>query len=115
MHEVSSETTRLVDLVLDYSRRRMLSSDTPLDKPSTQSELARLAGRTIDERGTHGVAPQHAVLPGGHGHDVNIHDARRGRDRGVRLGAAHDLPAARGIRAGLCQRRPGVVAGRDEC
>ncbi|MFE6253943.1 pyridoxal phosphate-dependent decarboxylase family protein [Agromyces sp. NPDC057865] len=51
MHEVSSETTRLVDLVLDYSRRRMLSGDTPLDKPSTQSELARLAGRTIDERG----------------------------------------------------------------
>jgi glutamate/tyrosine decarboxylase-like PLP-dependent enzyme len=51
MHEVSSETTRLVDLVLDYSRRRMLSSDTPLDKPSTQSELTRLAGRTIDERG----------------------------------------------------------------
>jgi len=51
MHEVSSETTRLVDLVLDYSRRRMLSSETPLDKPSTQSELARLAGRTIDERG----------------------------------------------------------------
>ena len=51
MHEVSSETTRLVDLVLDYSRRRMLSSDTPLDKPSTEAELTRLAGRTIDERG----------------------------------------------------------------
>ena len=51
MHEVSGETSRLVDLVLDYSRRRMLSSDTPLDKPSAQSELQRLAGQTIDERG----------------------------------------------------------------
>ena len=51
MHAVSAETTRLVDLVLDYSRRRLLSSDTPLDKPISESELSRLAGRTIDEDG----------------------------------------------------------------
>ncbi|WP_350348284.1 pyridoxal-dependent decarboxylase [Agromyces sp. G08B096] len=51
MHEVTPENERLVDLVLDYSRRRILSSDTPLDKPASPAELTRLAGRTIDERG----------------------------------------------------------------
>ena len=51
MHTTSDETTDLVDLVLDYSRRRILARDTPLDKPTAEFELARLAGRTIDERG----------------------------------------------------------------
>lgn len=51
MHAVTDETAQIVDLVLDYSRRRILSSDTPLDKPVAESELRRLAGRTIDERG----------------------------------------------------------------
>ena len=51
MHTTSDETTDLVDLVLDYSRRRILARDTPLDKPTAAFELARLAGRTIDERG----------------------------------------------------------------
>lgn len=51
MHEVSDEARTIVDLVLDYSRRRLLSSDTPLDKPLPPAELARLAGRTIDEDG----------------------------------------------------------------
>lgn len=51
MHAVTAETESIVDLVLDYSRRRLLSVDTPLDKPETEAELARLAGRTIDERG----------------------------------------------------------------
>ena len=51
MHAVTDETAQIVDLVLDYSRRRILSSDTPLDKPVAESELKRLAGRTIDERG----------------------------------------------------------------
>lgn len=51
MHDVSEETTRLVDLVLEYSRRRILSSETPLDKPISDFELSRLAGRSIDERG----------------------------------------------------------------
>ncbi len=51
MHDVSDETTRLVDLVLDYSRRRMLSRDIPLDKPISDFELSRLAGRSIDEHG----------------------------------------------------------------
>ena len=51
MHTTSAETTDLVDLVLDYSRRRILARDTPLDKPTAEFELARLAGRTIDETG----------------------------------------------------------------
>ncbi|HVL62883.1 MAG TPA: aspartate aminotransferase family protein, partial [Microbacterium sp.] len=51
MHTTSNETEHLVDLVLDYSRRRILSDDTPLDKPSTEAELSRLAGRTITEGG----------------------------------------------------------------
>ncbi|WP_230768524.1 pyridoxal phosphate-dependent decarboxylase family protein [Agromyces mediolanus] len=51
MHAVTAETQAIVDLVLDYSRRRLLSTDTPLDKPETEAELSRLAGRTIDEHG----------------------------------------------------------------
>lgn len=51
MHAVTAETQAIVDLVLDYSRRRLLATDTPLDKPATETELSRLAGRTIDERG----------------------------------------------------------------
>ncbi|GEB95735.1 glutamate/tyrosine decarboxylase-like PLP-dependent enzyme [Microbacterium lacticum] len=51
MHDVTDETRAIVDLVLDYSRARLLSEDTPLDKPLPPAELTRLAGRTIDERG----------------------------------------------------------------
>ena len=51
MHEVSDEARTIVDLVLDYSRQRLLADDTPLDKPLSAAELSRLAGRTIDERG----------------------------------------------------------------
>jgi hypothetical protein len=51
MHEVSKETSDIVDVVLEYSRRRILSSDTPLDKPLSAAELDRLAGRSIDEKG----------------------------------------------------------------
>lgn len=51
MHAVTPETSELVDLVLDYSRRRILSTDTPLDKPLPESELRRLAGRTVSEEG----------------------------------------------------------------
>lgn len=51
MHAVTPETSALVDLVLDYSRRRILSTDTPLDKPLTEAELHRLAGRTVSENG----------------------------------------------------------------
>jgi glutamate/tyrosine decarboxylase-like PLP-dependent enzyme len=51
MHAVTDETAQIVDLVLEYSRRRMLSSDTPLDKPISEFELAQLAGRSIDEHG----------------------------------------------------------------
>lgn len=51
MHDVTPENESIVDLVLDYSRRRILSSDTPLDKPFTATELRRLAGPTIGEDG----------------------------------------------------------------
>jgi len=51
MHSVTGDTTELVDLVLDYSRRRILATDTPLDKPLPESELRRLAGRTVSENG----------------------------------------------------------------
>ncbi|MGI9825062.1 pyridoxal phosphate-dependent decarboxylase family protein [Agromyces sp. Marseille-Q5079] len=51
MHAITAETEDIVDLVLDYSRRRMLDDDTPLDKPFSPAELKRLAGRTIDEQG----------------------------------------------------------------
>ncbi|UOE43482.1 pyridoxal phosphate-dependent decarboxylase family protein [Agromyces larvae] len=51
MHRISDENERIVDLVLDYSRRRILSNDTPLDKPAPPAELRRLAGRTVTEQG----------------------------------------------------------------
>lgn len=51
MHDVTTETRRIVDLVLDYSRERLLAEDTPLDKPLPAAELSRLAGRTISEDG----------------------------------------------------------------
>ena len=51
MHDVTPETRRIVDLVLDYSRERLLAQDTPLDKPLPAAELSRLAGRTISEEG----------------------------------------------------------------
>ncbi|WP_308466943.1 pyridoxal phosphate-dependent decarboxylase family protein [Rathayibacter soli] len=51
MHEVSGETTALVDLVLDYSRRRILSSDTQLDKPLSEGELRQQASGSICEDG----------------------------------------------------------------
>ena len=51
MHAVSDETRSLVDLVLEYSRRRILSTDTPLDTPLSEFELNRLAGQTVVEGG----------------------------------------------------------------
>lgn len=51
MHEVSDETTDLVDLVLEYSRQRIMSRDTPLDKPVPEAELRSLAGGSIVEGG----------------------------------------------------------------
>lgn len=58
MHSVTAETSELVDLVLDYSRRRILATDTPLDKPLPESELRRLAGRTVSEGG---MGAEHAL------------------------------------------------------
>lgn len=51
MHDVTDETRAIVDLVLDYSRERLLAENNPLDKPLPPAELRRLTGRTIDEGG----------------------------------------------------------------
>ncbi|MBO0981221.1 pyridoxal-dependent decarboxylase [Microbacterium sp. SD291] len=52
MHAASPESTAIVDAVLDYSRRRMLATDVPLDKPQTPAELKRLlGGATITDGG----------------------------------------------------------------
>jgi glutamate/tyrosine decarboxylase-like PLP-dependent enzyme len=51
MHAASPESTAIVDAVLDYSRRRMLATDVPLDKPQTEAELNRLIGATITDAG----------------------------------------------------------------
>ena len=51
MHSVSGETRRIVDEVLEYSRRRILATDVPLDHAATEAELTRLAGTTISEVG----------------------------------------------------------------
>src|SRR6478609_3218024 len=51
MHAASAESTALVDAVLDYSRRRMLAADVPLDKPQSEAELNRLVGPTITDAG----------------------------------------------------------------
>lgn len=51
MHAASPESTMIVDAVLEYSRRRMLATDVPLDKPQTPAELNRLVGPTITDKG----------------------------------------------------------------
>ena len=52
MHAASAESTAIVDAVLEYSRRRMLATDVPLDKPQTPAELKRLTGGgTITDEG----------------------------------------------------------------
>lgn len=51
MHVVSDETTQIADMVLEYARRRLLSTDTPLDKPFSPAELRRLASGSIGEAG----------------------------------------------------------------
>ncbi|MFS0910416.1 aspartate aminotransferase family protein [Microbacterium sp. 179-I 3D2 NHS] len=51
MHAPSSEQAAIVDAVLDYSRRRMLATDVPLDKPQSEAELRRLVGTTITDGG----------------------------------------------------------------
>jgi glutamate/tyrosine decarboxylase-like PLP-dependent enzyme len=51
MHVVSDETTHIADMVLEYARRRILSTDTPLDKPLSPADLQRLASGSIGESG----------------------------------------------------------------
>ncbi|MGN7861752.1 pyridoxal phosphate-dependent decarboxylase family protein [Microbacterium sp. 22303] len=54
MHAASPESAAIVDAVLDYSRRRMLATDVPLDKPQPEAELRRLVGTTITDEGLGG-------------------------------------------------------------
>jgi glutamate/tyrosine decarboxylase-like PLP-dependent enzyme len=54
MHAVTPETTAIVDMVIDYARRRLLDIDTPLDKPMPPAELRRLASGSISEDGLGG-------------------------------------------------------------
>jgi glutamate/tyrosine decarboxylase-like PLP-dependent enzyme len=51
MHEISDETHAVVDVVLDYARRRALYEDIPLDKPLSPRELSRLASGSITADG----------------------------------------------------------------
>ena len=51
MHAITPETIDIVDMVLEYARRRILSDDTPLDKPLSPAELRRLAGGSINDAG----------------------------------------------------------------
>ncbi|WP_324014876.1 pyridoxal phosphate-dependent decarboxylase family protein [Microbacterium sp. JZ37] len=51
MHEITAENRKVVDLVLSYSRERLLAEDTPLDKPQTEAALDALVGQTISEEG----------------------------------------------------------------
>ncbi|MFD4957585.1 pyridoxal phosphate-dependent decarboxylase family protein [Microbacterium sp. NPDC058389] len=51
MHAISSDTTHVVDDVLDYARRRALYRDVPLDKPMTPRDLERLASGSITADG----------------------------------------------------------------
>lgn len=55
MHAVTAENHDIVDRVLDYSRQRLLAAETPLDKPQSPAELARLAGPTVTEQGIGGA------------------------------------------------------------
>lgn len=55
MHAITPENTQLVGNVLDYARRRMLSTDVPLDKPMPEADLRRLAGSTISAEGLGGA------------------------------------------------------------
>ena len=51
MHDHSPELLALVDSVIDYSRRRLIFADVPLDKPLAPKELRRLADGSITEDG----------------------------------------------------------------
>ena len=51
MHDVSEFNSAMLDRVLDYSRRRSLSTDVPLDATVSEEELDRRVGHTVTEEG----------------------------------------------------------------
>lgn len=58
MHELAPEMMAMVDRVIDYSRRRLIFDDVPLDKPLPLRELRRLAPGSITEEG---IGSQRAI------------------------------------------------------
>lgn len=51
MHAISQEARSIVESVIDYSRRRALWQDVPLDLPATPEQLARTASGSITSAG----------------------------------------------------------------
>ena len=51
MHAISEEARSIVESVIDYSRRRALWQDIPLDLPASPEELARRASGSITRAG----------------------------------------------------------------
>ena len=51
MHAISEEARSIVESVIDYSRRRALWQDVPLDLPATPEQLARTASGSITREG----------------------------------------------------------------
>lgn len=58
MHRAGSKTEKMLNLAFEYSKKRLLDPEIPLDKPSSASELKRLAGPTITE---HGIGAHQAL------------------------------------------------------
>lgn len=55
MHANTPDNALIVDSVLGYARRRLLSTDVPLDKPVSEADLKRLAGPTVIPEGMGGA------------------------------------------------------------
>ncbi|MEW9263802.1 aminotransferase class V-fold PLP-dependent enzyme [Kineococcus endophyticus] len=51
MHETTTENEAALDLVLDYSRKRLTARDLPLDKSVSSADLRRLAPPAVTEDG----------------------------------------------------------------
>ncbi|WP_380173145.1 pyridoxal phosphate-dependent decarboxylase family protein [Kineococcus sp. DHX-1] len=51
MHETTTENETALDLVLDYSRKRLTARDLPLDKSVSSADLRRLAPPAVTEDG----------------------------------------------------------------
>ena len=59
MHAVTEANSEMLELVLDYSRRRSLSTDVPLDGTLSEAQLQNLVGETVTEDGLGAVLALH--------------------------------------------------------